>query len=215
MLSSSTSSWVSCSYLLSLLGVDWGLAAFFIFGIWCHYWKVLRLRTVCGDFAFVGVMGVSYLIACTILYLLEWDKPMSMCAMYILYAQWFFLIHMLNFVCYHVLIRHFDSIWTTWMICDVIRVVMVYVFFFPNCISLDLGRLVHACLIYVYHHALLALYDPIYKGNSIKPLTAKMCIIFKFISICTYLSGVCPMYCSYANYFGPNKIGDQLVLKVI
>ena len=42
---------------------------------------------------------------------------------------------------------------------------------------------------------------------------AKMCMKFNFISICTYLCGVCPMYCSLANYFGPNMFGDHFVLE--
>jgi hypothetical protein len=40
-----------------------------------------------------------------------------------------------------------------------------------------------------------------------------MCMKFKFISICTYLCGVCPMYCSFSNYFGPNVFGDHIVLE--
>jgi hypothetical protein len=46
------------------------------------------------------------------------------------------------------------------------------------------------------------------------PKLAKMCMKFNFISICTYLCGVCPIYCSVANYFGPNEFGDHVVLEV-
>ena len=42
-----------------------------------------------------------------------------------------------------------------------------------------------------------------------------MCIKFNFISICTYLCGVCPMYCSCSNYFGPNKFGNHSVLECV
>ena len=60
-----------------------------------------------------GVMGVFHLIVYSILYLLERDNPMSMCGMHILYAHWFSFVHMLNFVCYHMLICRFDLFWTT------------------------------------------------------------------------------------------------------
>ena len=42
-----------------------------------------------------------------------------------------------------------------------------------------------------------------------------MCMKFNFISICTYLCGVCPMYCSCSNYFGPNEFGDHGVLEFV
>ena len=44
---------------------------------------------------------------------------------------------------------------------------------------------------------------------------AKMCMKFNFISICTYLCGVCPMYCSFSNYFGPNEFGNRGVLEFV
>jgi hypothetical protein len=78
---------------------------------------------------------------------------------------------------------------------------------------LVLESLVHAYLLYVYSMAsFLSLIQYIGETPS-NPKLAKMCMKFNFISICTYLCGVCPIYCSYANYFGPNKFGDQLVLK--
>src|SRR5664279_3275066 len=42
-----------------------------------------------------------------------------------------------------------------------------------------------------------------------------MCMKFNFISICTYSCGVCPIYCSLSNYFGPNEFGDHFVLKCV
>ena len=42
-----------------------------------------------------------------------------------------------------------------------------------------------------------------------------MCMKFNFISICTYICGVCPMYCSCSNYFGPNEFGDHVVLEFV
>ena len=44
---------------------------------------------------------------------------------------------------------------------------------------------------------------------------AKMCMKFDFISICTYLCGVCPMYCSCSNYFGPKEFGHHFVLEFV
>ncbi len=44
---------------------------------------------------------------------------------------------------------------------------------------------------------------------------AKMCMKFNFISICTYLCGVCPMYCSCSNYFGPNEFGYHFILEFV
>ena len=61
--------------------------------------------------------------------------------------------------------------------------------------------------------ACFTFFDPIYRVNSINPKSAKMCMKFKFISICTYLCGVCRMYCSLSNYFGPNKFGNHCVLE--
>ena len=61
--------------------------------------------------------------------------------------------------------------------------------------------------------ACFTFFEPIYRVNSINPKSAKMCMKFKFISICTYLCGVCLMYCSLSNYFGPNKFGDHIVLE--
>jgi hypothetical protein len=49
--------------------------------------------------------------------------------------------------------------------------------------------------------ACFVFFDPIYRGNSINPYLAKMCIKFNFISMCSYFSGVCSMYCIFFNYF--------------
>ena len=43
---------------------------------------------------------------------------------------------------------------------------------------------------------------------------AKMCTKFNFIPICTYLCGVCHIYCSCSNYFGPNEFGYHLYLNL-
>ena len=47
------------------------------------------------------------------------------------------------------------------------------------------------------------------------PILAKMCMKFNFISICTCFCGVCPMYCSVSNYFGPNEFWDHCVLECV
>ena len=60
---------------------------------------------------------------------------------------------------------------------------------------------------------MLTFLDPIYRVNSINPKSAKMCMKFKFISICTDLCGSLLMYCSLSNYFGPNNLGDHIVLE--
>jgi hypothetical protein len=46
------------------------------------------------------------------------------------------------------------------------------------------------------------------------PKLAKMCMKFKFISICTYLYGFCLICCGFSNYFEPNEFGDHLVLEL-
>ena len=129
--------------------------------IWFLHRMITR-NTILFEFILLLYMRVCYLIVYSVLYLLEWDIPMSMCAMHILYAHWFSLVHMLNFVCYHVLISHFDLFWTTWMTSDVIGSINGYMFICQICISLDFGRLVHAYLLCVNLHALFTLFDPIY-----------------------------------------------------
>ena len=39
---------------------------------------------------------------------------------------------------------------------------------------------------------------------------AKVCMKFKFISICTYVCGVCPMYCWFSNSLVPMSLGTIL-----
>ena len=67
----------------------------------------------------------------------------------------------------------------------------------------------------MYFFGMLTFVDPIYRINSIKSYMAKMCMKFNFTLICTYLCGVCPMYCSCSNYFGPNKFGYHVVLDFV
>jgi hypothetical protein len=63
-------------------------------------------------------------------------------------------------------------------------------------LHLVLVSIVHAYLLYVYFMAcLLSLIQ--YIGEiPPNPKSAKMCMKFNFISICTFWCGVCPIYCS-------------------
>ena len=129
--------------------------------IWFLHRMITR-NTILFEFILLLYMRVCYLIVYSVLYLFEWDIPMSMCAMHILYAHWFFSW----FICWTLgaimLICHFDSFWITWMTSVVIGSINSYVFICPICISLDFGRLVHVYLLCVNSHALFALFDPIY-----------------------------------------------------
>jgi hypothetical protein len=72
----------------------------------------------------------------------------------------------------------------------------------------------HSYLIHIIWHALISLIQ--YIGwTLINPKSAKMCMKFKVISICTYLCGACPIYCSVSNYFGPNEFGNHIVLEYV
>ena len=69
----------------------------------------------------------------------------------------------------------------------------------------------HAYLLHVYFVACFpSLYQ--YIGESPRnPISAKMCMKFNFISICTYLCGVPSMYCSLTNYLDPISLGTILL----
>ena len=77
----------------------------------------------------------------------------------------------------------------------------------PICISLDFGRLVHAYLLCVNSHALFALFDLHQILNSYDVHEIQIHIDMHI------LKWFYPMFCSHANYFGPNKFGDHIVLK--
>ena len=57
--------------------------------IWFLHPMITR-NTILFEFILLLYMRVCYLIVYSVLYLLEWDIPMSMCAMHILYAHCFF-----------------------------------------------------------------------------------------------------------------------------
>ena len=65
----------------------------------------------------------------------------------------------------------------------------------------------HACLLHVFHLAcFLSLTQ--YIGETPPSLKLdEMCMKFIFISICTYLCGVCPMYCWFSNSLVPMSLG--------
>ena len=80
---------------------------------------------------------------------------------------------------------------------------------------LILESLVHAYLLYVYFMACL-LYLVQYIGETpSNPKLAKMCMKFNFISICTYLCGVCPMYCWFSNSLVPMSLGTILFVLLV
>ena len=58
--------------------------------IWFLHPMITR-NTILFEFILLLYMRVCYLIVYSFLYLLERDIPMSMCAMHILYAHFFFL----------------------------------------------------------------------------------------------------------------------------
>ena len=92
---------------------------------------------------------------------------------------------------------------------------LIFLVFCSNYISFWFLKVLCMHIYYMYmlwHACLLSLIQYIGEIPS-NPKLAKMCMKFNFISMCTYLCGVCPMYCSIANYFGPNKFGDHFALK--
>jgi hypothetical protein len=108
------------------------------------------------------------------------------------------------FVVDHVLICFFDIIWTPFVLSH-FYVSIWFKWYLVQIVSpLVLESLVHAYLLYVNFMAcLLSLIQ--YIGETPPyPKLAKMCMKFNFISICTCFCGVCPLYCSLSNYFGPN-----------
>ena len=80
---------------------------------------------------------------------------------------------------------------------------------------LVLESLVHAYLLYVFSlSCFLSLTQ--YIGETPSSLIlAKMCMKFNFISICTYLCGVCPMYCCFTNSWDPMSLGTILFVNVV
>ena len=81
---------------------------------------------------------------------LKWDKSLSMCVLFIFYAHWFCLVHLLIFGFYLMLIWVFDIIWTTVCWVTLLCAFLVYLVFCPNCISFGSWKFVHAYLLYIY-----------------------------------------------------------------
>ena len=85
------------------------------------------------------------------------------------------------------------------------------------CVELILESLEHAYLATIYNFfCLLSSFDPIYITET-PPChkLAKVCMKFKFISICTYVCGVCPMYCWFSNSLVPRSLGTILFVFVV
>ena len=124
----------------------------FLFGTLCHHEK-------CGGFGlFVGTvlsLGVGYLISWYLLYLLKWDKSLSVCFYLSFMLIGFCRVHMLNFGINHVLVWFFDIIWTTVGWVTLLCAFMVYLVFCPNCISIWLLKVLwmHIYYMYILWHA--------------------------------------------------------------
>ena len=80
--------------------------------IWFLHPMITR-NTILFEFILLLYMRVCYLIVYSILYLLEWDIPMSMCAMHILYAHcffsWFICWTLCAIICWFVTLIHFGQ----------------------------------------------------------------------------------------------------------
>ena len=77
-------------------------------------------------------------------------------------------------------------------------------------LPLVLESLVHAYLLYVF---LLACFLSLTQYIGETPPCLKldeMCMKFIFISLCTYLCGVCPMCCWFSNSLVPMSLGTIL-----
>ena len=80
-----------------------------------------------------------------------------------------------------------------------VRILGLFGVFSKLHLLLVLESLVHAYLLNLYHMACFTFFDPIYRVNSNK-------------SICTYLCGVYPMYCSCLTTSDPISLGTTLCL---
>ena len=69
----------------------------------------------------------------------------------------------------------------------------------------------HAYLLHVYFMACFPSLCQYIGETPRNPKSAKMCMKFNFISICTYLCGVPSMYCSLTNYLDPISLGTILL----
>lgn len=82
--------------------------------------------------------------------------------------------------------------------------------YYQLCVELILESLEHAYLLYIASFAcFLSLTQYIGETPPCHKL-AKVCMKFKFISICTYVCGVCPMYCWFSNSLVPMSLGTIL-----
>ena len=69
----------------------------------------------------------------------------------------------------------------------------------------------HGYLLHVYFMACFPSLCQYIGETPWNPKSAKMCMKFNFISICTYLCGVPSMYCSLTNYLDPISLGTILL----
>ena len=117
---------------------------------------------------------------------------------------WFVLNHLSSIMCWfgfwYNLDNHFLSLfvvlsWFTWCFC-------------PNYISFGSRKSLHACLLSYIVIACLSFLIQYIGYTPPNPKSAKMCMTFNFIYICTYLCGVFPMYCSVSNYYGTQWVWE-------
>ena len=135
--------------------------------------------------------------------------------MFIIWYLDFIGIFFSNGIFTHVLIWIFDIIWTLCFLVTLVCALLVYLVFCLNYILFGSWKSCACIFVICISYGMLTFVDPIYRINSIKSFMAKMCMKFNFTLICTYLCGVCHMYCSCSNYFGPNEFGYHVVFKFV
>jgi len=100
--------------------------------IWFLHPMITR-NTILFEFILLLYMRVCYLIVYSVLYLLEWDIPMSMCAMHILYAHcffpWFICWTLCAIICWFVTLIHFGQHEWLVMLLEVLTVMCSFVQF--------------------------------------------------------------------------------------
>ena len=130
--------------------------------IWFLHRMITR-NTILFEFILLLYMRVCYLIVYSVLYLLEWDIPMSMCAMHILYAHWFFpwfiCWTLCAIICWFVTLIHFGQHEWLVMLLEVLTVMCSFVQFVSLWILV--GMSMH---IYLYSSSCLACYLILYVG---------------------------------------------------
>jgi hypothetical protein len=140
---------------------------------------VWRVWFVCWNLALFGSC-----FSHSLLFVLKWDMSLSMCVLVILYAHCLFALF---FGVDLVLIGFFDIIWTTFSFHTFVWLLGRLGVLSKLYLRLDLKSLVHAYLLNLYSMASFCLLIQYIGETPSNHTFAKMCMNFKFISICTYL----------------------------